>query len=1101
MKQKSVIIFSLIIFTLLLGNGYGLVYFYENFEDGNLDGWSTSGTGRLEIVDDSYMGKVLKIEDTVNCNTGDRRAFCAWKKVTIPEDGNLSFWYRYAWGGGSDSVAFYIDGVEQYYHRSYPYRYVDKSIETIQGPDGWKKKIFTISKGTHTLKWCSSRCSYWGVNVKSFVDSIQVDIPEPYTMNFKVFDTARNKYVDSGDVFVLPTQNIKIRGTISNNQSISKYLNRLVLTIEFAKIKIPEGNYQFSPSLWSLKENSVKVWYKNGKSGSDIGNGGCKIIDPDNNGIFTPGETLTFECWVNASYWEDVKIYENEGIYPWISFTDLDTDLDGDGVKGEWWDDGLVKFAPVDAQVQSFEYGFPQGWETGGRREGGSDCDWRSCCSWGQYNGKKYEGKYSLRSTITTNCNWAESYIKTTVTLTTEKKLTFFWKYENGGYDPDAEEYRNFYRANLRFYIDGNQVALTGGGWNKKEFLLAPGTHTLLWKLIGWDCRLSVCKSYGYIDKVQLEPPIRDYEEINFRIYTRINPVGWCERLYIKLGGNTNCPSRLPPGCTCKKTADNSYKITCPVDLKGVACGTNRFFKVERYSYYGYWGFFFGGGNYYYGPEGFKACGLWGETPKSNIEYYLNYKGCNPKYQNCNYIINCLNKKTYECRSGVCRYRVIASKCSGGWWWSRDTEKIFSCNGNCDEYKDKIYSPQITNRFCPIGTICAYGGGCCAPPNDMVCNDECASSKENLCCDNTLINLGDVGEYNGNEWRSDGKVAKCTQASFVKESPPYIKGEIITGSPAKAIKCTAIGLNPYGKNPQVEICGDASCYDANAYQYCANPSLSDVKARTGAYCDSSRGIDCEGGGVCKVRCCAPGVTPKEDEICDASGMPIKMAGTKEWINMCIARPFSIFITPKEVNASIGSEVTFTVRVFNNIQYPYTITIHDPELYEYSEKDGAQRKEEWNTSVIEYTSEEGKDVMRGRHSLIETLQPYEEKTYTLKIKVPNAKEKVIVNVTATGSFASDIAVINVLPPFYTIVIDASMFDSYSNPVPNTPVYAYICEKDVEYCTQDAPWLYTNSTVSDSNGRFEITMNVTLRPNDVYKVGVVTERGYAETLIET
>lgn len=70
----------------------------------------------------------------------------------------------------------------------------------------------------------------------------------------------------------------------------------------------------------------------------------------------------------------------------------------------------------------------------------------------------------------------------------------------------------------------------------------------------------------------------------------------------------------------------------------------------------------------------------------------------------------------------------------------------------------------------------------------------------------------------------------------------------------------------------------------------------------------------------------------------------------------------------------------------------------------------------------------------------------------------------------------------------------------NPVPNALVTMYICDADIEYCNEDAPYLYKNSTFTDDTGHFSLSLNVSIPVGLIYKVSVVTERGYAEAIIE-
>ncbi|NOZ81663.1 MAG: hypothetical protein GXO63_00745 [Candidatus Micrarchaeota archaeon] len=59
--------------------------------------------------------------------------------------------------------------------------------------------------------------------------------------------------------------------------------------------------------------------------------------------------------------------------------------------------------------------------------------------------------------------------------------------------------------------------------------------------------------------------------------------------------------------------------------------------------------------------------------------------------------------------------------------------------------------------------------------------------------------------------------------------------------------------------------------------------------------------------------------------------------------------------------------------------------------------------------------------------------------------------------------------------------------------------YICKPDVEFCKEEAPWLFKNTTVTDANGFYSVSLNVSLESGKRYKVSIVSKRGYAETVV--
>ncbi len=102
-----------------------------------------------------------------------------------------------------------------------------------------------------------------------------------------------------------------------------------------------------------------------------------------------------------------------------------------------------------------------------------------------------------------------------------------------------------------------------------------------------------------------------------------------------------------------------------------------------------------------------------------------------------------------------------------------------------------------------------------------------------------------------------------------------------------------------------------------------------------------------------------------------------------------------------------------------------------------------------------------------------------------------------------TFGTSILSFRIVPNVYPYIISVSAYALSSNmtPVPNIPVSLFVCKPDVVYCTEDAPWLYRNYTLTGPDGSFTLTVNASLEKNERYKVAVVTDRGYAETYILT
>ncbi len=107
--------------------------------------------------------------------------------------------------------------------------------------------------------------------------------PEPtIEASYQIYDTSRNAWVDYGDVFVLPTKDIRVRVNAKNlNYSKSDWK----IGVRFFKI----GKFL------EVKE-SVTTWVSKNTSQN------CTLVsEPNNNGVFDANETFVVECWAPAS--------------------------------------------------------------------------------------------------------------------------------------------------------------------------------------------------------------------------------------------------------------------------------------------------------------------------------------------------------------------------------------------------------------------------------------------------------------------------------------------------------------------------------------------------------------------------------------------------------------------------------------------------------------------------------------------------------------------------------------------------------------------------------------------------------------------------------
>ena len=115
------------------------------------------------------------------------------------------------------------------------------------------------------------------------------------------------------------------------------------------------------------------------------------------------------------------------------------------------------------------------------------------------------------------------------------------------------------------------------------------------------------------------------------------------------------------------------------------------------------------------------------------------------------------------------------------------------------------------------------------------------------------------------------------------------------------------------------------------------------------------------------------------------------------------------------------------------------------------------------------------------------------------------DRYIINVTFTTksikvySYNSTI-VLRRKSGIYNLKLSLYVTDSVGNPVKNKEVKIFICAPDVEYC--DEPYAFFSYTArTDENGKVNVNIAPTLVTNTRYKLSVVAEKGYAETIIET
>ncbi|MCK4359450.1 MAG: LamG domain-containing protein [Candidatus Cloacimonetes bacterium] len=109
--------------------------FEDDFEDGDIDGWTTGGHDKWFATKGKHHGGTWSARSG---NIGSSQYTDIYKDITGPA--TLTFWWKVSSRSGSyaDYLKFYVDG---------------KQIWAICGEIGWQKKVCSVEEGTHTIKW------------------------------------------------------------------------------------------------------------------------------------------------------------------------------------------------------------------------------------------------------------------------------------------------------------------------------------------------------------------------------------------------------------------------------------------------------------------------------------------------------------------------------------------------------------------------------------------------------------------------------------------------------------------------------------------------------------------------------------------------------------------------------------------------------------------------------------------------------------------------------------------------------------------------------------------------------------------------------------
>ena len=107
--------------------------FSDDFEDGDISGWTTGGDNTWVATTEAAHGGS---RSAYSGDIGDSQT--SWIKRDVAGPGTLSFWWKVDSETNSDFLRFYIDGSEK---------------ASISGSVDWNQQTFSISLGTHEIKW------------------------------------------------------------------------------------------------------------------------------------------------------------------------------------------------------------------------------------------------------------------------------------------------------------------------------------------------------------------------------------------------------------------------------------------------------------------------------------------------------------------------------------------------------------------------------------------------------------------------------------------------------------------------------------------------------------------------------------------------------------------------------------------------------------------------------------------------------------------------------------------------------------------------------------------------------------------------------------
>jgi hypothetical protein len=130
--------------------------FSEDFEDGNIDGWTTGGSANwFATTDDTHGG-------SYSACSGDIADYqTSWIRRTAEFSGTLTFWWKVSAGYyNNDYLEFHINGIRQ---------------ARISGETSWQRQEYSVSEGDEIM-WRYMKDDLWTKGLdKGWIDDIRIE--------------------------------------------------------------------------------------------------------------------------------------------------------------------------------------------------------------------------------------------------------------------------------------------------------------------------------------------------------------------------------------------------------------------------------------------------------------------------------------------------------------------------------------------------------------------------------------------------------------------------------------------------------------------------------------------------------------------------------------------------------------------------------------------------------------------------------------------------------------------------------------------------------------------------------------------------------------